>query len=229
MPKAPMLLRHRAAQAQAEPHAFPPRGSKKGVNRRCATSGGQCRSPGRPARTHAPPVLRLSTTRRVSSDPRCRGLVHRLQSRCAPGSAGACSTMVRSHHDGGQPAIHPAIHAGAQLAGLQLHQGQDRVEQAGPMHPGARSRRRTKSCTLWMMLRHAVPGLRSGAGHPRTVAPAGRAIAQQVDRSGGIARDRRQRLVQLVAQQRGHLAGSSQRRWPCRSARRESSSTRRCT
>ena len=82
--------------------------------------------------------------------------------------------------------------------------------------PRARcSRRRTKSCTLLITrpARSACSAMRcDGLAQHRGACRRRGCPSQQVQRAGGVAGDRRQRLVQLVAQQRGHLAHGGQPR-----------------
>ena len=127
---------------------------------------------------------------------------------------------------GRQAGLDGGVHAHPQLAGLQAHQGQDGIKQLLRMHGLAglvaaahkvvhALDHAARALGLAGDLAHGhayilhgilLGGGRTGAG------TGGRGMFQQVDGAVGVAGDGGQRLVEFVAEQRGHLADRGQ---PC--------------
>jgi hypothetical protein len=135
--------------------------------------------------------------------------------RCATGSAAparaSCGRTARAAASGRSTSMRvPLLRACRRTSGSTPRSaGRCRSPRAAA-RAGARS-----LCTLLMTrpARSACSAMRSSAWRSIGTAPcAGVGLVQQVQRAGGVAGDGGQRLVQLVAQQRGHLAHRGQPR-----------------
>jgi hypothetical protein len=136
-----MLLDHRAAQAQAQSHAFGLGGEER-REQLLRHLGSGMPGPGRPPRIPASPwhCVRWCPHGAPGSAP-ARSAVPAASMACMALRArfsSTCSTMVRSHSTAGRPSCQPCFHPHAQLARLQAHQRHDGVEQRARRHRLAR-------------------------------------------------------------------------------------------
>jgi hypothetical protein len=204
-----MLLHHRAAQAQPQAHALGLGGEERS-EQLLGHFGGM---PGpRSPRENSSPGLLAQLTRphrtRISSrrGQRCRRCPWPAW-HCASGSAAPARPWCgRTAPAAGRPAARVSTRT-CSLRACRLTSGMMASSRAAGTASRAWSRRRTKSCTLRITGPPARPARQCAAcaRSARSVMAGGRAL-QQVHGPGGIAGDGGQRLVQLVAEQRRHLA-----------------------
>ena len=206
-----MLFDHGAAQAQAQAHAFAASG-EEGREQPCAELAVDAR-PGISDIEGDPAFMRLAHA--DAQHTRCwvAAVLHRLD--------GIAREVQQHLLDHGAVADHArrrvrqvGVDPGAALARLQPHQRQHRVEQQVHADGFAQLLAAAHEVVHALddppgalgLLGHVLQGL---AQQRRCV---GIGLVHQVQRAAGIAGNGRQRLVQLVAQQRGHLADGGQPR-----------------
>ena len=221
-----MLLDHRAAQAQAQAHAFAAR-CEKGREQPCRhvgrhTGAGVDDAEGDPARVRLACAQRQHTLgRRGGSFHRLDGVARQVEQHLLDHRAVAVHARHRGRR-GGQ--IDLDTRAG--LARLQPHQRQHGFDQQVHRHgflvlfaaahkvvhalDDAAGALGLFGDAFQRLAQHGAALHWTGLVERRRLVASGR--IQQVERARGVAGDRRQRLVELVAEQRGHLAHHGQAR-----------------